>query len=206
MPTPSGNIGLSDVNIELRKTSSTNTGLGDADVRALARVPSGNIGLNDLRNKSILSLGDQAVSASASGFGFAQAQAQISFNSNGTITCGSGNVLNGIFNGTSSWSIITPSGLSTSGGGYEMRLFNSSVSEGTISGPGGWSPSNEILQDIGSGLTWTFTVTNPGSGANPAFGSFNANILIREKANVNVFVGASLSMTASATDSSRPLQ
>lgn len=54
MPTPSTTIGLSDVNTELRNTAGTKIGLGDADVRVLARVPSGNIGLDDLKNKSIV--------------------------------------------------------------------------------------------------------------------------------------------------------
>lgn len=202
MATPTGIIKASDINTELRRSSTANIRMGEADVRVLARVPSSTIRMSDLRSKSILQLNNQTVSQISLSSGFTQAITQIFFNSNGTISVAGGNN----YDGTPSWSIITSSGLSTSGGGYEMRLFDSVVSGGSVSGPGGWSPSNEIMQDIGGGLGWTFTVTNPGSGANPAFGSFTADILIREKANVNVFVTASLLMTGQAQDLNRPLQ
>lgn len=54
MPTPSGQIGLSDVNLELSKSATALITLNDTDVRNLAQKPgSGNIiSMNDLRGKS----------------------------------------------------------------------------------------------------------------------------------------------------------
>lgn len=56
MPTPSGQIALSDVNVELSKSATALITLNDTDVRTLAQKPgSGNIiSMNDLRNKSAL--------------------------------------------------------------------------------------------------------------------------------------------------------
>jgi hypothetical protein len=52
MTTPTGAIGLSDVNIELGKASNAAISLNDSDVRSLAGIPSGAIALSDLRGKS----------------------------------------------------------------------------------------------------------------------------------------------------------
>lgn len=54
MPTPSGQISLSDVNVELSKASTAQVSLNDSDVRVLAQiVGSGTtISMNDLRGKS----------------------------------------------------------------------------------------------------------------------------------------------------------
>lgn len=52
MATPSGTIGLSDVNIELGYPSTDLISMNDAAVRTLADVPSGTISMNDLRGKS----------------------------------------------------------------------------------------------------------------------------------------------------------
>ena len=205
MATPTGTISLSDVNIELRRKFADTISMDSTEVRALARRPAGvnGVSMDALRGKSILELGNESASGIFGQFGGgAQATASISFNSNGTITLSA----TGATTIASSWSIITSTGLSTSGGGYEIQLDNSSLSGGTISAPGGWSTGNEIIQDIGSGVTWTLSVTNPGSGDNPKCGSFSADVLIREKTNVNVFVTASVSLTAQVTDLSRPIQ
>ena len=52
MATPTGTIGMSDVNIELGKASNALITLNDADVRALAGKPTGTISMDDLRGKS----------------------------------------------------------------------------------------------------------------------------------------------------------
>ena len=57
MTTPAGTIGMSDVNIELSKTSTALVTLNDGDVRTLAAVPSGIISMDDLRNKSAINYG-----------------------------------------------------------------------------------------------------------------------------------------------------
>ncbi len=57
MTTPTGTISMSDVNVELSKTSTTTTSLNDTDVRNLAGVPSGVISMNDLRGKSAINYG-----------------------------------------------------------------------------------------------------------------------------------------------------
>jgi hypothetical protein len=54
MPTPSGQIGLSDVNVELSKSATALIALNDTDVRNLAQRPGSGtvISMNDLRGKS----------------------------------------------------------------------------------------------------------------------------------------------------------
>lgn len=52
MTLPAGTISLSDVNVELSKSSIATISLNDADVRGLAGVPSGFIDLQDLQGKS----------------------------------------------------------------------------------------------------------------------------------------------------------
>lgn len=52
MTTPSGQISLDDVNIELDITPGTQINMGAAPVRALAEVPSGAIAMSNLQGKS----------------------------------------------------------------------------------------------------------------------------------------------------------
>jgi len=52
MPTPSGTIGLSDVNAELGFSPTALISMNDAAVRTLAGVPSGVISMQNLQNKS----------------------------------------------------------------------------------------------------------------------------------------------------------
>jgi hypothetical protein len=53
MPTPSGQISLSNVNTEIGRSSNLQIDLNDSVVRNLASKASGSISLNDLRNKTI---------------------------------------------------------------------------------------------------------------------------------------------------------
>lgn len=56
MATPSGQIGFSDVNLELGVSpTSTQANMGSAPFRTLAGVPSGQISMSNLQNKSFLS-------------------------------------------------------------------------------------------------------------------------------------------------------
>lgn len=59
MPTPTGQIGLSDVNVELGKSSSTQIAKNDTDVRQLAgrTTPLSQISMDDLRGKSFDTVG-----------------------------------------------------------------------------------------------------------------------------------------------------
>lgn len=52
MPTPSGQISLDDVNIELGIASGTQISMNDADVRDLANVATGAISMSNLQNQS----------------------------------------------------------------------------------------------------------------------------------------------------------
>ena len=52
MPTPTGQIGLSDVNAELGNSPSAQINMGSSDVRGLADVPSGAIAMSNLQGKS----------------------------------------------------------------------------------------------------------------------------------------------------------
>jgi hypothetical protein len=54
MPTPTGTIKASDINIELGRSASAQLSLNDSGVRGLAGVPSGQISYNNLRGKSNL--------------------------------------------------------------------------------------------------------------------------------------------------------
>lgn len=52
MTTPTGQISMADVNVELGRSSTTQIRLGDTDVRELAGTTTGPISLNDLRGVS----------------------------------------------------------------------------------------------------------------------------------------------------------
>jgi hypothetical protein len=56
MTTPSGQISMSNVNVELGRTSTSAINMNDPAVRALARKPTANsiISMNDLRNKKFI--------------------------------------------------------------------------------------------------------------------------------------------------------
>ena len=68
MPTPSGQIGLSDVNTELGKAATATIGLNDSDVRNLAGIttPGSTIAFSDLQNKSLIGV-TMSISRSGSG-------------------------------------------------------------------------------------------------------------------------------------------
>lgn len=52
MTTPTGTIGLSDVNVELGRAYNTPINLNESAVRSLAGVPSGSISMENLRGKT----------------------------------------------------------------------------------------------------------------------------------------------------------
>jgi hypothetical protein len=54
MTTPTGQISLSDVNVELGKNATDTISLNDTKVRCLADVPSGAISLNNLKGKTFI--------------------------------------------------------------------------------------------------------------------------------------------------------
>lgn len=173
MVTPSTNIGLSDVNTELRNTAGTNIGLGDSDVRALARVPSGNIGLDDLKNKSIVNLANN----SAFDFSSPTASASATFNSNGTITMNTSTL--GNFSGDG-WSMITSSGL---GSDYQIRAeqisaFGTAIRTGTL---------NTWLS-LSTSRTWSIETSTLGAK------NWILSISIRESAGNTVVGNASLQL------------
>lgn len=216
MTTPStGAITLDDVNRELRISSGTSISMGDTNVRALARDTSGAISMSTLRNKSILDLGPNSIltskSGNASGFLTVSATTTIKFNSNGTITI---TAADGSTSSGDGWSLITSTGLSTSNttgdGYYEMRLYNAVVTDnlsdpevnGSYSGiyPGAWTPGNEIMQNIGAGLTWGISATNDGGA--PLNVNISADVIIREKDNVNSFVISTVSIDLTINDTS----
>ncbi len=104
MATPTGTIKLSDVNVELRRSSTANIRMGEAQVRSLARVPSGTIRKSDLRGKSIVN--------------FAGASVNQFLPSPGTATASFS-----FFSDASNWSIV--SGV---GSDYELRATQVSAS------------------------------------------------------------------------------
>jgi hypothetical protein len=81
MPTPTGTIGLADVNVELGRSSTTTISLNETAVRTLAGIASGTISMNDLRGKSAetISISDHSIT----GFGLSSAGAWYRLLSNG---------------------------------------------------------------------------------------------------------------------------
>jgi hypothetical protein len=145
MPTPSGTIALSDVNIELRRTSNTaNTNMNETLVRQLARRTGAgtSISMDDLRDKSIVTWGDFGetiivTDEPSAGFNDVPARAQWTFTS-GSSTFGTTSIGNGD-NTIGDSTIIGPSEwafLSSVGSEYEIKATQTSSSgPGTREGP-----------------------------------------------------------------------
>lgn len=195
MATPAGNIGLSDVNAELRNTAGTNVGLNDSSARALARVPSGDIGLSDLQGKSILSLGsnggtsdmDQSLAGDT-----VVAQVSFQFNSNGTITISEFTNAGTVVSSGDGWSLFQITGL---GDDYQVE-FTGSVSESAFLA--GSSNSLNTFHSLSSAKALTIQCTaNEGQSTS---GGFVGTIKVRESANTGVSVSADVVAVLFATN------
>lgn len=68
MTTPSGQISLNDVNVELGLAGTTTISMNQANVRALAGVPSGAISMQNLQNKSSRVSASATISANTSNY------------------------------------------------------------------------------------------------------------------------------------------
>ena len=148
MTTPTGTIGLSDVNVELAKASTATITLNDAAVRSLAGIASGAIDMNSLRGKSSLRI-NYRNAASVTTIG---SDKYIVFNVVGTAgliqVIGSGTVR----------------ALACGGGGRGGTTGNDRSAGG---GAGGVADSNVTV----SGGTYTITVGPGLSGTIDAYGN-----------------------------------
>jgi hypothetical protein len=133
MATPTGTISLSDVNIELRRSSTAGIDMNDSQVRALARRGSGSISLADLQGKSIVN--------------FAFASDFVTQPFPGTATASFT-----FFSDASNWSIV--SGV---GSQYELRATQISAS-GTATRTG---TLNTFLS-LGSNITFSISTNTLG--------------------------------------------
>lgn len=136
MPTPSGQIGLQDVNLELSKSATALIAMNDTDVRNLAQKPgSGNIiSMNDLRGKSatFTAVVSSNVSVLAGGqtatitfvtsevsYDFSSASVSVSAGSLGTLSTSNYKTFTGIYtpptNSNGTVSIFVPAGTFTNG-------------------------------------------------------------------------------------------
>lgn len=125
MATPTGTIKASDVNTELRRSSTANIRMGEADVRSLARVSSGTIRMSDLRGKSIVTGAATSVFASASPGG--TAKAGIWWGENGVLQTVENDVFQGQFSDL--WSFVFNSSL---GNDYQLNVAQTGGSGGVL--------------------------------------------------------------------------
>ena len=163
MTTPSGQISLDDVNVELDIASGTQIAMGQANVRTLAEVPSGAISMSDLQGKS----NAQFVVATGGTITTSGNYKIHTFNSSGTFTVNqAGNAA-----GSDSVEYVVvaggASGGGETGGGGGAGGYRSSVS----SEPSGGGASAESAISVS---TTNYSVT-VGAGGSAASGQVNGN-------------------------------
>lgn len=154
MPTPSGTISLSDVNEELRESSSASISMSDTNVRKLARDESGAISMSSLRNKSIVTGAGTSVGPVG---GTNSTTAGLQWEDNGTLqTIENGN-LQGQF--SNFWSFLFDNTVPKTGADYDLY-----VSQGSTFG----SPQRIMNFSIN---TWVSLDTNRKLEIKKPFGS-----------------------------------
>ena len=130
MTTPSGQISLNDVNVELGRSGTTTIALGDSNVRSLAGVASGAISMNNLRGKSNRVSSSITISANTSNYvlntskvtGYVAGKTDVTLTINSGVVVYSGSTGSSAFQVDTSW---------TSGDTITI------VNNGTILGKGG---------------------------------------------------------------------
>lgn len=125
MTTPTGTIKASDINTELKRSSTANIRMGEADVRALARVPSGTIRMSDLRGKSIVTGAAADVFASANPG--STAKAGLWWGNNGVLQTIENDVFLGRF--SNFWSFVFDNSL---GNDYQLNVAQTGGSGGVL--------------------------------------------------------------------------
>lgn len=160
MPTPSGTIAFSNINYEIRNTTTTtNLSLNDTRVRRLARAGGSGttISMNNVRNKSITNLpANQGVTGATFSFGdFSTAFANIEYANDGRLYYNSGETT-GSGSGTISdyWLLSNWYDNSTIAGQYEIRATQIS-SFGTASRSG----TLNTWENLGTTRGWGISVS-----------------------------------------------
>lgn len=180
MPTPSGQIGLRDVNLELGKAATAQIGMNDTAVRTLAGKPAGQISMQDLQNKSnitiVTSLAYSGNTYTAQDLSDGYAESQLQYNTDGTfavqdIAPGATSLLTG------NWATPTTAGV---GSGYWVRFTRSSATlptGATATATTGWlqlssqqaiviTQSNDTTTTRTASATYTVELSNSSSGTN----------------------------------------
>lgn len=171
MATPSGTIGLSDVNIELGYPSTDLISMNDAAVRTLADVPSGTISMDDLRGKSNRVTITLTIASDTTNYDLytASAPAYSAGKSDIFLTINPG--VNVYSNSTGTAAVAVPSSFTT---GDVITITNN----GTIVGRGG--SGNGGSGGTGLAVSYPTTVANNnqiagGGGAGGSGGKFASN-------------------------------
>jgi hypothetical protein len=181
MTTPAGTISMSDVNIELGRSSTTAVNMNDTAVRALARKTSGTISMNDLRSKKFIDFtGFTLIATGISGFGeTATADFTINSDSNwyGTEYAGFGQttIYSGNWIPTNEISVVDD---------YEIRVQK--TSGGTVSGT-----LNTWLNLADGPYSWSVTSSYPNSDA------VTLQVDFRNAATTNIVETATVGLEAS---------
>jgi hypothetical protein len=172
MPVPTGTVSMSNVNSELRRSTTGTISLGESQVRALADRPSGSVSLFDCRGKSIVksNIGTSTFSLSS---GTA---------SSGNWWGGNGihqRINNGTFTQMGGWTILGFISGTSLGNAYQVRVAQTS----TFGGGGSLSFSgltNNTFATIATSKS--VTVSHTGTG----FISRTFTITMREVATSTV--------------------
>jgi len=151
MTTPSGQISLDDVNVELDISPGTQINMNAAPVRALAEVPSGAIAMSNLQNKS----NAQFVVASGGSESTSGNYKIHTFTSSGTFTVSSAG--NAAGSNTVDYMVVAGGG----GGGAGQRNDPSETLPGGGGGAGGFRES------VPSPAAWTGSPKAASGGALP---------------------------------------
>lgn len=186
MTTPTGQISLNDVNVELGKSGTTTIALGNSDVRSLAGVASGAISMNNLRGVS----GTVNISYT---FSSNTADASLNLSAISGYSAGKSNITVTINSGVYLYATSTGSyGLNITGGttGDTLTIVNNGyiMGKGGIGGSGANNKSPQGGENGGTAINFGFalsgaTINNTnasayigGGGGGGGTNQFNGNI------------------------------
>lgn len=192
MPTPTGQISLSDVNLELSKASNALITMNDAAVRTLAGVASGAISMNNLRGKSNITI---VTNLSYNNSTYASTQLvdgyagmQLNYYSDGTYNIYDENT--GADELTGNWATPTTANIGTNYWVRFTKTGGTTAADGSATATTGWLQLSSIR-------TISVTQFNPTTSTRATTGSYTVE-LSTNSSGTNIVATAAVTLSATA--------